>query len=47
MSKEQLWDNFTKSGKIEDYMKYKEIKNEDGEKIEEINEINKGQGNCN
>lgn len=43
MSSDALWNEFEKTGKVEDYMKYKlnVIKNE------EVNETNKSEGNSN
>lgn len=46
MSKNELWNEFEKTGKIEDYLKYKL----DGEPVvenEEINETVESQGNSN
>ena len=45
---ENLWQNFEKSGKIEDYLKYKGIKNIDGDFINGgINEATKSEGDSN
>jgi len=46
MSKNELWNEFEKTGKIEDYLKYKL----DGEQVvenEEINETVESQGSSN
>ena len=46
MSKNELWDEFQKSGKVEDYLKYKMGENELIEN-EEINETIEGKGSSN
>ena len=46
MSKEELWCEFEKSGKIEDYLKYKLDSNQVVEN-EEVNETIEGEGSSN